>query len=236
MANVTLDHLPSALISQISNIINVNPQDVMQDIKAKGLPVDTFDDLNTNIIIKNYRRIEDMSQSYCNYAARNSAVTGLASGFGGWSTMITIGGVDILNMAAQLYRLNQRVAYLNGFNPNNPHDSELTKEIYLYSLGFDRAAVASMQAIMTKAANIAGKKGANSNYILKFIIQVASILGVKLNTKQAAKYIPIVGGVLGGGINYTFAKKTATAIQKRYKEEFFRRVQTELINAKNSAE
>ncbi len=42
--------------------------------------------------------------------ARNSAVTGLASGVGGVARMVTIGGVDIVNLAAQLYRLNQRVA------------------------------------------------------------------------------------------------------------------------------
>ncbi len=223
--------LPTKLLNKISEVVSVDPNDIVKDAKSKGLPVSKIEDFTTEVIVKNYRRIEDISHSYGNYAARNSAVTGLASGLGGVATMVTIGGVDILNMAAQLYRLNQRVAYLNGFDPNNPHDAELAKEIYLYSLGFDKAAVASIQAMMNKAAQIAGKRGATSNPVLKLIMIVAKFLGKELTTKKAAQFIPIVGGIFGGGINFTFAKYASSEIQKRYKEELFRKIQTESINS-----
>ena len=223
--------LPTKILNKISEVVSVDPDDIVKDARSKGLPVSKIEHFTTDIIIKNYRRIEDLSDSYGDYAARNSAVTGLASGIGGWATMITIGGVDIVNMAAQLYRLNQRVAYLNGFDPNNPHDAELAREIYLYSLGFDKAAVISIQTMMNRAAQIAGKSGAKSNPVLKLIMTVAKYLGKDINTKKAAKYIPVVAGILGGGINFAFAKYASSEIQKRYKEEFFRKVQTESINS-----
>ena len=223
--------LPTKFLNKLSEVISVDPSDIVKDAKSKGLPIAKIEDFTTEIICKNYRRIEDISSSYGNYAARNSAVTGLASGIGGVATMVTIGGVDIVNMAAQLYRLNQRVAYLNGFDPNNPHDAELAREIYLFSLGFDKAAVAGVQAMMNRAAQIAGKSGAKSNPVLKLIMIVASKLAPKMTTKQAAKFIPVVGGILGGGINFAFAKYASSEIQKRYKEEFFRKMQTESINS-----
>lgn len=223
--------LPIKILNKISEVVSVDPNDIVKDAKSKGLPVSKIEHFTTDIIVKNYRRIEDLSGSYGNYAARNSAVTGLASGVGGIATMVTIGGVDIINMAAQLYRLNQRAAYLNGFDPNNPHDAELAREIYLYSLGFDKVAVASVQAMMNKAAQIAGKSGAKSNPVLKLIMIVTGKLAPKMTTKQAAKFIPVVGGILGGGINFAFAKYASSEIQKRYKEEFFRKVQTESINS-----
>ncbi len=223
--------LPTKILNKISEVVSVDPKDIVKDAKAKGLPVSRIEDFTTDIIVKNYRRIEDLSDSYGKYAARNSAVTGLASGIGGVATMVTIGGVDLVNMAAQLYRLNQRVAYLNGFNPNDPHDAELAREIYLFSLGFDKAAVAGVQAMMNRAAQIAGKSGARSNPVLKLIMIVASKLAPKMTTTQAAKFIPFVGGILGGGINFAFAKYASSEIQKRYKEEFFRKIQTESINS-----
>ena len=125
--------LPTKILNKISEIVSVDPKDIVKDAKSKGLPVSQIEHFTTEIIVKNYRRIEDISSSYGNYAARNSAITGLASGIGGVATMVTIGGVDIVNMAAQLYRLNQRVAYLNGFDPNNPHDAELARACHQLS-------------------------------------------------------------------------------------------------------
>ncbi|MDC4783248.1 hypothetical protein OHV82_16380, partial [Acinetobacter baumannii] len=91
--------------------------------------------------------------------------------------------------------------------------------------------VTSIQAMMNRAAQIAGKSGTKSNPVLKLIIIVAKYLGKDISTKKAAKFIPVVGGILGGGINFTFAKYASSEIQKRYKEEFFRKIQTESINS-----
>jgi hypothetical protein len=133
-------------------------------------------------------------------------------------------------MAAQLYRLNQRVAYLNGFDPNNPHDAELAREIYLFSLGFDKAAVAGVQAMMNRAAQIAGKSGAKSNPVLKLIMVVASKLVPKMTTKQAAKFIPVVGGILGGVLILHLLNMHQVKFRKDIKKSFLEN-ETESINS-----
>jgi EcsC protein family len=125
-------------------------------------------------------------------------------------------------MAAQLYRLCQRLAILNGFDLENPLQRERAEEIYLLALGFDAAAQAVLKQQLGRAASIAGKRGAYSNYILRLIILVAEKLGAKITTKQAAKFVPVVGGVFGATLNYTFARGAANKMLDVFKDDYFR--------------
>jgi hypothetical protein len=201
-------------------IIDIDPKDVIKDACSAGLQVETIEDFRTQA--KNYWRIEDVMEQYSGVASRYSAISGATAGSGGLATAITLGGVDIANMAAQLYRLNQRLAILNGFDIANKLHQEKTVEIYLYALGFDAAVQAAIRQQLTRAATIAGKRGAYSNYVLRLIVLTAGQLGAKITSKQAAKFIPIVGGVAGAGINYAFAGNAARKMRVTFKDEYFR--------------
>lgn len=201
-------------------ILDIDPKDVIKDACSAGLQVETIEDFRTQA--KYYWRIEDVMEQYSGVASRYSAISGATAGSGGLATAITLGGVDIANMAAQLYRLNQRLAILNGFDIANKLHQEKTVEIYLYALGFDAAAQAAIRQQLTRAATIAGKRGAYSNYILRLIVLTAGKLGAKITSKQAAKFIPIVGGVAGAGINYAFAGNAAKKMRVSFKDEYFR--------------
>ena len=201
-------------------VIDIKPDDVIKDAWAAGLDVQQVEDFRKEVV--NYWRIEDVMEQYAGLAARYSAISGATSGVGGVATAVTLGGVDIANMAAQLYRLGQRLSILNGFDPNNSIQKEKNMEIYLYALGFDSLAQAAIKNQLLKAASIAGKRGANSNPILKLIMLVAEKLGSKMISKEAAKYIPIVGGVAGATVNYYFAKTAANKMVESYKKEYFR--------------
>lgn len=161
-------------------------------------------------------------RQYARRAARLSAVSGATSGVGGIATATTLGVADIANMAAQLYRLCQRLAILNGFDPENPLQRERAEEIYLVALGFDTAAQAVLRQQLGRAASIAGKPGAYSNYILKLIILIAEKLGTQITSKQAAKFIPVVGSVLGATLNYSFATKAADKMLAEFRNDYFR--------------
>ncbi len=161
-------------------------------------------------------------RQYARRAARFSAAGGATSGAGGVVTATTLGVADIAHMAAQLYRLCQRLAVLNGFDLENPLQRERAEEIYLLALGFDAAAQAALKQQLGRAANIAGKRGAYSNYILQLIIFVARKLGTRITSKQAAKFIPVVGGAFGATLNYTFARTAANKMLGMLKDDYFR--------------
>jgi hypothetical protein len=212
---------PRSAVRKLKEIVlDINPDDVIKDACSAGLLVKSIEDFRAQA--KNYWRIEDVMMQYSGIASRFSAISGATSGSGGAVTAITLGGVHIANMAAQLYRLNQRLAILNGFDISNKLHQEKTVEIYLYALGFDAAAQAAIRQQLARAAAIAGKRGAYSNYILRLIILVAGKLGATITSKQAAKFIPIVGGVAGASLNYAFAGNAAKKMRAAFKDEYFR--------------
>jgi len=210
-------------------VLDINPEGVFRDARSAGLEVFGVEDFRTQA--HNYWRIEDVMRQYAGLAARYSAISGVTAGIGGLPTAIALGGVDIANMAAQLYRLSQRLAILNGFDPENPLQREKTQEIYLYALGFDAAAQAAVKQQLLRAATIAGKRGARSNPVLKLVLLVAQKLGAQFSTKQAANFIPFVGAVVGAGVNYTFARVAAKKMLESFTREYSRTWQAGRRNA-----
>lgn len=218
---------PRKAIRRLKEIlIDIKPDDVIRDARSAGLEVRTVEDFRVQA--KYYWRIEDVMKQYSGIASRNSAISGATAGSGGLVTAVTLGGVDIVNMAAQLYRLSQRLAVLNGFDLTNSLQKDKALEIYLYGLGFDAAAQFAIRQQLKNAAAIAGKRGAYSNYILRLIVLIAGKLGAKITSKQAAKFIPVVGLVAGAGINYAFAGNAAMKMRVSFRDEYFRRWQVGL--------
>lgn len=201
-------------------VLDVDPEGVLKDARAAGLRVTKVEDFRDQA--HNYWRIEDLMRQYARRAARFSAASGATSGIGGVPTAVALGGVDVAHVAAQPYWLCQRLAVLNGFDPGNLLQRERTEEVYLLALGFDTAARAALKQQLLRAASKAGKSGARSNYILKLILIVAEKLGATITTKQAAKFIPVVGGAFGATLNYTFARGAANKMLDAFKDDYFR--------------
>jgi uncharacterized protein YgbK (DUF1537 family) len=198
--------------------------DVLRDARDYGLQVQSLEDLSDQS--ESYVFIEKLSSDYAETAARYCAASGATTGVGGFATTVALAGVDLANMAAQLYRLNQRLAILSGFDPTNIRHQEKSKLIYLAALGIDTAASSSIRALVAAAAkeNVA-KRGPANSAAIRLIMEVVKLLGAKMTKAQAAKLVPFAGAALGGGMNYVFAKKAGKRMIADFKSEYFDRVQ-----------
>ncbi|MFD2780960.1 EcsC family protein [Novosphingobium pokkalii] len=195
-----------SIIEKIKDIVlNVDPASIVKDAQSMGINVSEAADFARQA--HNYIHIERLSEKYAAMTAKLCAASGFTSGVGGVTTTLVLAGADIANMAAQLYRLNQKLALLNGFDPENELHNERAQAIFMAALGIDATAQAGIRAIVTKAAteNFA-KRGPASTPVIRLVMEIAKILGVKLTKAQAGKLIPFVGGFVGGGVNYIFAK------------------------------
>lgn len=189
-----------------------------------GINIDNISDFENHAI--NYAYIENISKKYAENAARLCAASGFTSGIGGIATTVALAGVDIANMAAQLYRLNQKLALINGFNPENEMHHQRAQTVFMTALGIDATAQAGIRTIVTKAAaeNLA-KKGPASAPAIRLVMEITKILGVKISKTQAGKLVPFVGGAIGGSVNYFFAKSMAKKMLADYKSDYFDRWQ-----------
>jgi len=214
-----------SVISKVREIVlDIDPADVLNDARGYGLNVTTIKDLSNQQ--HNYASIEKLMSKYAKLTKSYCVASGMTSGVGGFVTTIALAGVDIANMAAQLYRLNQKMAILNGFNPENPIHLERSQMIYMKSLGFEGLAQAAIRSQVTKAAaeNVA-KSGPSANVAIRLVMEVAKLLGVKLSKAQAAKLIPFIGALAGGTLNYFFADDAAAKMMSEYKSDYFDRLQ-----------
>lgn len=212
------------IITQLKNVVlEVNPEGVLKDAQSAGLKATEIRDFRSQN--GNFFLIEKLADEYAGRAKRWCAASGASAGIGGAGTAIALGVGDLANMAAQLYRLCQRLAIIHGFNPANPLQRERAQEIYLVALGFDAAARSVLKKELAKAAAKAGKPYATRNWMLKAIMEIAKRLGKEVTTKQAGRYLPVFGAFFGGSMNYLFAHKSAKKMQRMFKDDYFDRLQ-----------
>lgn len=213
------------IFSKIKEIVlDINPDDILNDAREYGLNVNAIRDFAGQP--HNHAFIEKLMEKYATLAASYCAASGATSGVGGVTTTITLGGVDIAHMAAQLYRLNQKMAVLNGFDLENTVHKDKSQLIYLKALGFDAAAQSVIRAQVIKAAaEEVSKKGASANVTIRLIMTATKLLGANLTKAQTVKLIPFLGGALGGWLNYMFAKNAAKKMISEYKSDYFDRWQ-----------
>jgi hypothetical protein len=215
----------SSIIKEI--IIDVDPKEVIKDARAAGLDVHEISDFKKQT--HNYWRINDLAAEYVNRTVRWCVVSGATSGVGGVATTVALGAGDITHMAARLFWLCQRLAILHGFDPSNSLQKDRAQEIYLTAIGIDALGQAAIRQQLLRAASVAGKAGSRSNYILKFLmLVVAQMAGketAKITTVQVTKFIPFVGALAGGSLNYFFANKAANKMLEIFKDDYFRTMQ-----------
>jgi hypothetical protein len=215
------DNHNSSLLKKLLDVISIDPQDVIRDAVAAGLAVSTIPDFRNQT--HNYWRIEDLCTRYANSAARWAAASGVSSGVGGIGTMVVLGSGDLGHVAARLYRAAQQMGVANGFDPNDPMEHERIMEVFMFGMGLDSLAQAAIKQQVAAAAKIAGKRGANSNWMLKMIMWIAATVFKKqINSRVAAAFLPILGGAIGGASNYALTATISRKMQARYRDEYFR--------------
>jgi hypothetical protein len=124
--------------------------------------------------------------SYISYCAGLAATTGAVAGVGGPVTLALGIPADMANTIAQQFRVTLAVIY---------------HRTGKYSLSFEEF----IKIVAVSLGVEIGAQGAlfGANYIAK---KVAAELAKRLTARTAGRIIPLVGGVVGGGINYAFIK------------------------------
>lgn len=118
-----------------------------------------------------------------------AAGSGVITGAGGLSTMLIGVPLDIINLITQQFRVTLAISYYN------------TGKYELRFEDFFKIVAASLKVDTSMSVS----KGVME--------EVAQKLLLTLGSKTAKRLIPVVGGVIGGSINYLFIKRVASSLQ-----------------------
>ena len=124
---------------------------------------------------------------YITYCAGLAATSGAASGLGGAVTLALGVPADLANTIAQQYRVTLAVIY---------------HRTGQYSVPFE-----AFIPIVAMSLGLGVHVGVN--YIAK---QVAAEIAKRFTTRTAGRIIPVVGAVVGAGINFAFIKAVAKTL------------------------
>lgn len=208
------------MLSHIKDsILNVNREKVLEKAREYDLDVQSVSDFRT--YAHSYDRIDELMEMYRSSFSHRSAIGGLTTGIGGFATSVTFAGIDTISLSVQLYRLSQRFAILNGFDGNRPLHRDKMLNIYFEALSLNAVTQATLKHQFIKANAAATGRNASDNLILRLIVRIGNIFGKNLSSKKAGRFVPVVGGLVGAGVNYSFAQKTSEAMKKAYKRAYY---------------
>lgn len=160
-----------------------------------------------------------------------SAVAGIPGGFAMAGTI----PVDMTQYYWHVFVLAQKLAYLYGFPDLRDENGNLTdtaSDMLTLFVGVMMGASAANQAIKGLAKEFAKQvvkrlpqKALTNTMYYPIIKQIAKWIGVKLTkdtfAKGLGKVIPILGGVISGGLTLATFRPSAKRLQHKLQEEMF---------------
>lgn len=208
------------MLNEIKNsIINIDPDDVLEQAREHGLDVQSIEDFRNQA--PHYERIEEIMDDYRSSFANTSILGGLTTGFGGFFTAVTFASLDTASTGIQLYRLSQRFAVLNGFDGTDPLHKDKMMNIYFESLGINAVAQATLKHQLLKAGALAGSRQSSDSLILRLITNLAKLVGKNISSKNAGRLVPVVGAISGASLNYSFARKSSQKMKEAFTRAYF---------------
>lgn len=213
--------------------IRINRSEFLQKQLFKLYPQEIIDiaiaesPMKANIPVKKIDKIADEVIKF-----ERNCVSGISAALGvpgGWAIVATI-PADIAQYYGYLLRATQKLLYLYGFpqidteeQGNKFDDATMNTLIICFGVMYGTAGANNALKAMAKALGVGVekqllKKALTKGTIYPIVKSVAKWFGVKMTKEVFAgffkKAIPIVGGVLGGGITYLSFKPCCDKLKK----------------------
>lgn len=172
-------------------------------------------------------KINRMAKSLVNKRTLQSSGTSFAAGLpGGWAVAATI-PADTLQFFGVALRLSQELAYIFGYKDfwdDEELDLERVRSELILFLGVMfgvGGAASTLKAVSSKVAQQALKKlpqkALTKTFYYPIVKKIAALIGVKMTkdtfAKGVSKVIPVVGGVVSGGLTYTSMTKMGNRLR-----------------------
>lgn len=173
-------------------------------------------------------QIEEIAQACI--ASETTRVTALstAAGIPGGLAVLGTAPTDVAQYFGHILRVLQKLVYLYGWtdlcDSRGDYDDETLNQLTLFigvmfGVRVASSAVAKIAGVTaTKLETTIANKALTKGTIYPIVKKVAGTLGVTVNKQLFAKYVgnvvPVIGGVVSGGLTYVTFKPSAIRLKK----------------------
>lgn len=172
--------------------------------------------------------IDISAREVISYETNKVSAISFVAGIPGATAMVATVPADIAQYFGFMLRVMQKLAYLYGFDEfeldeNNINDDTMNKMLLFLGVMFGvQGANAGVKLLATSIAQRITKtlpnKALTKTLIYPAVKKVALKVGIKMNktifANSVAKIIPVIGGIVSGGITYAGFKPSAYRLKK----------------------
>ena len=172
--------------------------------------------------------IDHIAKSSINYETLKVSTISFAAGIPGGFTMAASIPADITQYYAHILRIIQKLAYIYGWQSliekNKTIDDETSQILTLFTgVMFGAKSATSVVtkisgSIAQKVGKTLSQKALTKGVIYPIVKKTATMIGVKMTkdifVKSVSKVIPVVGGVVSGGITFASYKPMSVKFKK----------------------
>ncbi len=173
-------------------------------------------------------QIDKIAKSLINKRTTHTSAASFAAGIPGGLAMAATIPMDTLQFLGNAIRLSQELAYLYGYEDlwdgNQLDDDKVKRELTLF-LGVMFGVGGSASALRVISNNISkqviqktSRKALTKTAYYPIIKKIGAMIGVKVTkdsfAKGISKAVPIIGGIVSGGITYASMKPMGNRLSK----------------------
>ncbi len=172
------------------------------------------------------------AKAVINYETNKTTFASFATGIPGGAAMLGTIPADVLQYFGFMLRVLQELAYLYGFSEFELNENEIPVDtmnellIFLGAMMGINEANAAIKALGDTVAKTMAKRLANKplmqGAIYPLVKKVARFIGVRMTREifatSVSKVVPVVGGVVSGGLTYASFKPCAIRLRKVFSE------------------
>lgn len=173
-------------------------------------------------------QLDKIAKSLINKRTTHTSVASFAAGIPGGLAMAATIPMDTLQFLGTAIRLSQELAYLYGYEDlwdgNQLDDEKVKRELTLF-LGVMFGVGGSASALRVISNNISkqviqktSRKALTKTAYYPIIKKIGAMIGVKVTkdsfAKGISKAVPVLGGIVSGGITYVSMKPMGNRLSK----------------------
>jgi hypothetical protein len=167
------------------------------------LPVDDLDRL-AQAIVRSYSRL--------------AGVQGFVTNLGGLITLPVALPADAVATVTWVVRATSGVMASYGFDPTSEQGRADLRLGLLVAFGVNKITVAGSSVLVTQLTRRVLTAPYRDQIALAVVRRVAQRVGMRLTRRNAARVVPVLGGVIGGGINVAMVHAMGVRTRRHYRD------------------
>mgnify|MGYP000593357478 CR=1 FL=1 len=216
-------------------VVRVNREKFLRKELIKYYPTDVVDlaiEKNPAYAGVEKKRINEISKQVINYETNKVSAISFAAGIPGGFAMAATVPADVVQYFGFIIRAMQKLAYLYGFedfelNEDEISDDTMNQIMVFFGVMFGvQGANAGVKKIAETAAKKVSKslaqKALTKGTVYPIVKKIAQAVGIKMTkqifAKGVSKIVPVIGGVVTGGLSYVTFKPCVVKLRNSFKE------------------